>query len=161
MYKTYFLVFPIAWLISFVYISAFWSVAPMPSNVYPGTNIFWPIQAQWLRLFASRGSAALLNPALLLGSFAFGAVLFVIGELAHVSIPLIALSAGTSQPLPYSVSLLIGMVIRRLIERKMGEQFWTSFRNTIVAGISLGVGLTITISVAIELILENMWILPY
>jgi len=161
MYMTYFLVFPIAWLVSFVYVSAFWNVAPMPSNVYPGTNIYWPIQAQWLRLFASRGTEGLLNPFLVVGAFAIGVILFGVAEVAHVSIPLIALSAGATQPLPYSFSPLIGMILKELIERKMGQTFLKEYKNTVVAGLSLGIGLIITISVAIELILKNMWILPY
>ena len=161
MYKTYFLVFPIAWLVGFIYVSAFWNIAPIPSNVYPATNIYWPIQARWLRLFATGGRAGLLNPLLVAGFFAIGLAVFAVSEAIRVSIPLIALSAGAAQPLPYSVSLLIGLLIGRLIERRMGRDFWSNYRNAIVAGISLGVGLLITISVAVALILKNMWILPY
>ncbi|MEM2051029.1 MAG: hypothetical protein QXZ11_07940 [Thermoproteota archaeon] len=146
---------------TFIYVSAFWNIAPMPSNVYPGTNIYWPIQARWLRLFASGGAAGLLNPLLVAGFFVIGLIVFAVSEVTRLSIPVIALSAGAAQPLPYSVSLLIGMIIGKLVEKRIGRDFWSRYRNSIVAGISLGVGLIITISVAIGLILKNMWILPY
>ncbi|HDO41596.1 MAG TPA: hypothetical protein ENH03_01680 [Candidatus Bathyarchaeota archaeon] len=160
MYKAYFLIFPIAWLVSFIYVSVFWRIAPMPSNVYPGTNIYWPVQAQWLRLFASMGSG-LLNPLSLLVSFLCAVGIFVFSEVTQISIPLIALAFGMSQPIPYPTALLIGMAIGKLIEHRVGKEFWMSFRNTIVAGLSLGTGLIITLSVAIKLILKNIWILPY
>ncbi|MCX8171765.1 MAG: hypothetical protein N3E47_07405 [Candidatus Bathyarchaeota archaeon] len=164
MYKAYFIVFPIAWLMSFIYVSVFWSIAPMPSNVYPGTNIYWPVQAQWLRLFISMGtreSGGLLNPLAFLISFIIASGIFVFSELASLSIPLIALASGMSQPIPYPTSLLLGMMIGKIIEYRIGRSFWISFRNTVVAGLSLGTGLLITISVAIKLILKNIWILPY
>jgi len=160
MYKAYFLIFPIAWLISFIYVSVFWRIAPIPSNVYPGTNIYWPVQAQWLRLFASMGGS-LLNPLSLFISFLCAVAIFGFSELARISIPLIALASGMSQPIPYPTALLLGMMIGKVIEHRVGREFWMSFRNTIMAGLSLGTGLIITLSVAIKLILKNIWILPY
>lgn len=160
MYKAYFLIFPIAWLMSFVYVSVFWRIAPMPSNVYPGTNIYWPVQAQWLRLFASMGGE-LINLSSLLFSFICAASIFTISEITRVNIPLIALASGMSQPIPYPTALLLGMIIGKLIEHRIGKEFWMNFRTTIVAGLSLGIGLIITLSVAIKLILRNIWILPY
>jgi len=164
MYKAYFMIFPLAWLVSFIYVSVFWNIAPMPSNMYPATNIYWPVQAQWLRLFASMslsGSGGLLNPLAILFSFAIALVIFIFSEMTSVSIPLIALASGMSQPIPYPTSILLGMIIGKIIERKTGKDFWRNFRNTVVAGLSIGTGLIITISVAVKLILKNIWILPY
>jgi len=80
--------------------------------------------------------------------------------MTSVSIPLIALASGMSQPILYPTSILLGMMIGKMIERKTGKDFWRNFRNTVVAGLSIGTGLIITINVAVKLILKNIWILP-
>jgi hypothetical protein len=156
--KAYFLAFFVALIMGYIYVSAFWSIAPMPSAVFPCP--FWPLQATIQSLFITR-SLELFNPTFLIGAAMIGGILFLVVEIGHLPISLMGLALGPTLPIPYTVSYIIGAIAAKITERRMGKEWFQANRTVIVAGIFTGVGLTVALSTAIALIVKSMWASPY
>ena len=156
--KAYFIAFFIALIMGYIYVSAFWRIAPMPSALFPCP--FWPVQATIQSLFITR-SLELFNPTFLIGAATVGGILFVIIEIGHLPLSLMGLALGPTVPIPYTVSYMIGAIAAKLVERRMGKEWFQANRTVIVAGIFTGVGLTVAFSTAIALIASSMWAMPY
>jgi len=156
--KAYFIAFFIALIMGYIYVSAFWRIAPMPSALFPCP--FWPLTATIQSLFITR-SLELFNPTLLIGAATVGSILFLIIEIGHLPLSLMGLALGPTLPIPFTVSYMIGAIAAKLMERRMGKEWFQTNRTIIVAGIFTGVGLTVALSTAIALIARSMWALPY
>jgi len=156
--KAYFIAFFVALIMGYVYVSAFWSIAPMPSSLFPCP--FWPLQATVVSLFVTR-SVQLFNPAFLIGAATVGGILFAIIEVGHLPLSLMGIALGPTIPIPYTVSYLIGAVVAKLMKRRMGREWFETNRTVIVAGIFTGLGLTVALSTAIALIARSLWAMPY
>ena len=156
--KAYFIAFFVALIMGYVYVSAFWNIAPMPSSLFPCP--FWPLQATVISLFVTR-SFQLFNPAFLIGAATVGAILFAIIEVGHLPLSLMGLALGPTIPIPYTVSYLIGALVAKLMKRRVGKEWFETNRTVIVAGIFTGLGLTVALSTAIALIARSLWAMPY
>ena len=156
--KAYFIAFFVALIMGYIYVSAFWRIAPMPSVLFPCP--FWPLQATIQSLFITR-SLELFNPTLLIGAATVGSILFFIIEVGHLPLSLMGLALGPTLPIPYTLSYMIGAIAAKLVERRMGKEWFQTNRSVIVAGIFTGVGLTVAFSTAIALIASSMWAMPY
>lgn len=156
--KAYFIAFFISLVMGYIYVSAFWSIAPMPSALFPCP--FWPLQATITSLFITR-SFQLFNPTFLISAAAIGSILFFTIEIGHLPLSLMGLALGPTLPIPYTVSYMIGAVAAKLIERRMGKEWFAANRTVMVAGIFTGEGLIVALSTAIALIARSMWAMPY
>jgi hypothetical protein len=160
-FKAYFIGLPIQMVAGFIYLASFWKVAPIPSNFYPATAIEWPVRAGWLGLWATK-QIAILNPQLLTGSLALGVVASLAIEHFKIPFSFIGFVLGMSQPVPYSVSTLMGALLgRRLFTKAFGEEWFERNKSIIVAGLALGEGLLAGFSAIVALAAKSLWVMPY
>lgn len=155
--KAYIFALIISYVMGFIYVSAFWSISPMPSALFPCPT--WPASAAQQTFFFTR--AQLFQPSLLIGAGAVGTILFLIVEITHLPLSLIGIVAGATSAIPITTSFLIGAIAAKLLEREFGKEWFGAYRSVIVAGTYTGVGFTIGLSTAIALIARSMWAMPY
>jgi len=160
LFKALILVFPLSITASFIYVSLFWWMSPIPSAAYPATVISWPITAINTGLWATR-QLNIFRPELILSSAAFMTSLGIIFHLIKVPFSLTGTVIGLYTLPPYSLAWLVGYAIGRLIfKRKLGDK-WENIKPILVGGITLGEGVAIGLSVTLVIIAKSLWILPY
>lgn len=152
--------FPCAWIMSFIFVSFFWQMAPIPSAAYPSTMIFWPVGSMITMLWATR-SLVIFNVQRIFMALAGGFALAAVTDLLHLPFSAIGFALGASSPLPGVTSLVIGATIGKIIERKLGSQWWKEHRGSMVAGLFLGEGIVIAIAGSIAIILKATFAQPF
>jgi len=160
MVKAYLLLLPFTVVIGFVYVELLWRMAPIPSAMYPGAEIYWPIQATYQCLWIRGQQAGLFNLSWILYSFAVGTGAYFALALTKIPSCYIGFAAGTGQLPPLATAILIGGVLSKIATYKLGGD-WRSVSRLIAAGLAMGESIAITISVAISLILNSIWVLPF
>ncbi len=154
------LLLPLALLFGFVYVVHFWSIAPIPSETYPGIEVTWKAMAVLQSIFLTR-SPEVFRPLWLAAGFIISAVLFLITDFFNMSALVVAGTAGLSTPMPVAMTMLMGGILGRILQAKFGEKHWNEHKGIIAAGLILGEGVVVIISVCIVLLYKSMWILPY
>jgi len=148
-----------AFLISLVFLQAFWNIAPIPSGAFPGVAIFWPIQAIFQLLWIKGLQFNLFIPSWVIGGFLAGAGLFALSEFTPLS--MIGLVVGASSATPYAVTWLIGFILVSIFKKFLGERWWNENRRNAAAGLVIGETIAVVIAVSISLTLQAMWIRPF
>ncbi|OYT41009.1 MAG: peptide transporter [Desulfurococcales archaeon ex4484_58] len=175
--KAYFIAFPLTYLMGFIYADIFWRIAPIPSSTYPATAVFWRIAALWTLLWPAWTSGRLgvtgneLANALLdhfknwstriLIPFFIGGLIVAGVKVFNIPFELIGFTIGMSQPISFTITMFIGGVIARILERKKGPEWFKEYIAVISAGLGLGEGLMISLAVAISLITKSLWLYIY
>jgi len=155
------ILWPISIILGYLYLQAFWSVAPIPSGRWPATAIYWP---QWAAQFGvtMRGLYYnLLHIDWLIYSFLGFLALYMLLELTRCPIPYIAIASGIGFNLPQMISALIGSIFAHMIRRRVGDEWWYENRYTLGAGVATGTALAVTMAVALSLITSSVWALPF
>lgn len=170
--------YPVGMLASLMFMSIFWSIAPIPSAQYPYTVAILPVWANqfciWISASLSFSGAAELSPAteviieqlfnfqwMLITAGIFVGV-FVLGRLwKRGQLSLIGLAVGTVMPIPFAMSLLIGGLIAKWIKRRTGEEWFGRNRNIIVGGLAVGEGVVIGLLAAVAALRSSLIALPY
>jgi len=152
-------------IFSFVYVQFFWALAPIPSVVYPYTQVTWPVNVMSIGMWAS-GQITSFKPMVMLSSFMIMSFVGVLGELLNrfVGIPfsLVSIVVGCSAPPTASISLLIGGLIGNYAFQKyFGKDWWMRNRAVIAAGAMCGEGIAVGIATATTLIIKSVWLLPW
>ncbi len=158
--KAWLLALPIAVLVSFLYMANFWSMAPIPSAIYPGVNAFWPVQATWQSLWITRRLAT-ADPSPLLYAFLAGCGLYLVTDILHLPISLIGLATGAASPLPVPASILIGSVGGLITGRILGRDWYEKNRSVMSSGLIAGSGIIVVVASSIATIIKSTWALPY
>lgn len=170
--------YPVGMLASLVFMSIFWSIAPIPSSQYPYTAATLPVWANqvciWVSASLSISGAAQANPATQsiidqLFNFQWMAVtaavfvgIFILGKVwKKAELSLIGLAVGMVTPIPFAMSLLVGGIIAQWIRRKTGNDWFAANRNIIVAGLAVGEGVVIGLLAAIAALTSALIALPY
>lgn len=169
----YLLAYPVGMLANLMFVSIFWSIAPIPSAVYPYTEIVLPVWANNLCIWisaampnaseATRGLVSqLFNVPWMAVTFGIFTVVFIVGKLSkRLQLSVIGLAVGMVMPLPFAMSLLIGGLIAQYIRGKTGEAWFAVNRNIIVAGLAVGEGVVIGLFAAIAALKNSLISLPY
>ena len=151
-------------VMSFVYVQFYWSIAPIPSSVYPQTLISWPVQAASSCLWIS-GQIFKFRSETLIYPFALMLSVGIIGEaLSKMGIPfsLIGLLTGTYILPTSAVPTFIGAFISKYLAPKVvGKEWWNENKALIVAGVAAGEGILIGLATAIVMVSKATWILPF
>lgn len=170
--------YPVGMLASLLFMSIFWSIAPIPSAQYPYTAATLPVWANqvciWISASLSYTGIAPANPStqaiiaqlfnlkwMLVTAVAF-VVLYLIGRLwKKAELSLIGLAVGMVMPIPFAISLLVGGVLAAWIRRRTGPEWFGDNRNIIVAGLAVGEGVVIGLLAAMAALGSAMVSLPY
>lgn len=152
--------------LSFFFVSFFWSMAPMPSAVYPWTAIAWPRDVISNSMWFTRQLFAEFKPYIIINSFILMLVVGGIGELtnrfAGIPFSLIGVLVGIGATPMYTVPLFVGAVLGRyVLRRRFGKEWWDENRAVIVAGVVAGEGIIVGIAVALIMISKATWVLPF
>lgn len=157
--KAYATAYIIGFVMNFIFVSIFWSMASIPSQIYPATQIFWPVQVSQAMLWMSR-SLDIFKPEWIVGSFSVMALIYAVIEVLHLPISLMGLAAGSATAIPVTVSLFIGAIIAKLLSRIEEGNWWRANRALIVAGIGAGEGLIVILSVCGSIVIRSLWNSP-
>jgi len=152
----------LAVVFSFVFVSLFWSIAPIPSQLYPAVDIYWPVNVIMSGLWITGSVVGVQNALpMVLGTSAVGAIVAIGSEFLKIPFSLIGFAIGASTPLPTAVTALVGGVFGLALQKVYGGPWYKENKTTVAAGLILGSSLAIVIGVAIAMILKGGWILPY
>ncbi|MCD6364307.1 MAG: OPT/YSL family transporter, partial [Planctomycetes bacterium] len=170
--------YPVGMLASLMFMSIFWSIAPIPSAQYPFTTAILPVWANqfciWIAASLSFSGVYKVNPAtqaiihqlfnvewMLIAAGVFCAI-FVLGKLwKRGRLSLIGLGVGMVMPIPFAMSLLIGGLIAKWVKRRTGEEWFGHNRNIIVGGLAVGEGVVIGLLAAVAALRSSLIAMPY
>jgi len=158
---------PMAFALSFVYMSLFWVISPIPSPLYPAVDIYFPItvlmgyQTASGTLWVSRAVAAENSMMWLLGSLGIGTAIQLLITFVHLPFSLMGAVVGTLLPIPITLMTLVGGLLNWFLKRKFGKAVWEDYQPVVCAGLFLGESLIITLGVLAAMIMKGMWLLPY
>ncbi len=162
--KAYILVTFLGLLMSFVYVSIFWYVAPIPSYAYPYTITGWPVEAlDFWRFQKWLWTGYMFRIDWITSGIISGGVLYLICDfiLKKPFIP-IALISGILQLPTYVIAQFVGSFIgSKLIARKLGRDKWSKTAPYLVMGFLLGDNILGTLVMVLKLVGKAAWLLPY
>ncbi len=170
--------YPVGMLFSLVFMSIFWSIAPIPSSQYPYTTATLPVWANqfciWISASLSYSGVAQLSPATqsIIGQLfnvqwmaitvAVFVALFILGKISRrLDLSLIGVAVGMVTPIPFTMSLLAGGLIAKWVKHKSGPDWFARNRNIIVAGLAVGEGVVVGLLAAVAAMVSSLISLPY
>jgi len=170
--------YPVGMLASLLFVSIFWSIAPIPSAHYPYTTTVLPVWANqfciWISASLRFSGAAQPDPATraiiaqlfnfrwMLGSAAVVAAVFFAGKAwKKFGVSPIGLAVGMVTPIPFAASLLIGGLAAKWLQGKTGPGWFAANRNVIVAGLAVGEGVVVGLVAAVAALRSSLIALPY
>jgi hypothetical protein len=151
----------IAFVLSFIYLQLFWTMAPIPSAIYPATSAFWPISVVTRSLWMTGSLFSVVSIQLILGSFVLGAIIESVSTFLHLPFSTMAMAVGGLTALPVAVTFLIGGIVAKILSRIFGEEWWRAYRASAAAGIFLGQSAIVVIAVGVNMVTKSIWPLPY
>lgn len=157
--KAYIIAIPLTYVLSFIFTQAFWGIAQVPSAAYPYAAANWPVQSLYDLLWI-KNPFSIIKPIWVIIPFIVGSIVALSCSAFKIPFILIAFSLGITQPIPFTVSILIGGIIGKLLMQKFGKERWDEYKSVIVAGLLLGEGVIVAISAALMLISKAMWVSP-
>ncbi|MEM2569919.1 MAG: hypothetical protein QXT67_08310 [Candidatus Bathyarchaeia archaeon] len=155
------IVFPIALFFGFIVMQALWSLAPIPSSIYPGALYTWPVQATIQSIFISPEATDFFSYQRLFLGFITGAILYAIGSKLGFAPLVVGLAGGVYTPVPSAFATFMGAVIGLALQRLISESWWKEHAGIIYAGILLGEGLAVSIGAGLAIIMKSMWAEPF
>lgn len=157
--KAFVVALPIAWIVNFFFVQAFWSLAPIPSNIYPAVDIYWQINVLNRCLWIS-GSVS-TQTTLIAGSFIIGVILTASSVMLNLPISMMGIAIGSLNPLPVCLTFLIGGIMGWFVAKRKGKEWWGQNQAVIVGGIMVGEATIIAVSVALGMIVKSAWVSPF
>jgi len=158
--KAYFIVWFIGLFMGVLYVSAFWSISPIPSALYPAPAVVWPVNAIFQALWITRPVQFWKPDWILYSFFTVSGLCAVIGFL-HLPISSAGILGGLTTPIPSVVTIFLGTIVGKIIAYRLGKEEFNRHKFTLSAGIMLGEGIAITVGSAVALILTAIWAKPY
>jgi hypothetical protein len=178
--RSYFIIILLGLAGSFLFVSLFWNLNPIPGYAYPYTISAWPVEAMnfwrwqsWLwtgllfgpvswRYHLNLGLFSFDIPYLMGAGFGISTTLYLVMDFVfHLpSIP-IAMLAGMLQPPYYMQAQFIGAVASYAIAKFVGHEFWNQNKGFIFFGLVIGDGTVSTILMVLTLISRATWLMPY
>jgi len=148
-----------------IMINYFWSVAPIPSAVYPSTIFAYPVSAQTDSLIVTRGLT--FTPQIVLFSALIVIVVMIVGEALHKFTGVLWSSFGFLFGLYAGVagatSLFVGSAIGYYLMPRFvgGRENWNRMRAPVVAGEAFGEGLALFFAVVLAMLAKSAWLWPW
>jgi len=159
--KTFLIMLPIIFLAGFFYVQNFWKMAPIPSIMFRNTSIFWPIRAVNDSLWITGKMFHAFDPMWILGAFLLTLGVSAIIHILKLPANIIAIAAGVGTAIPIAVTILLGGIIGKIIQMRMGADWWRENRMTLSAGIAIGSATMLTLLSVITMMSKSLWVMPY
>ena len=153
----------LAWILNFFSLNIFWSIAPMPSSVYPYTVYFMPQRAQMETFFVTRQLDVRASYIIFATVITF--IIALLGDLLNkIGIPFSALGffLGLYTLPTTAIPRFIGSLLSNVImPRIYGRSTWRKIRGIAVAGEMVGEGTVITFLLSLTLLFRATWVWPW
>lgn len=143
---TNFIAWPFAALTGFLFTQLFWSIAPIPSILFPAPGIQWPVSIMQESLWITR-PARFFHPDVMISSFLIYGGLMALFEKTGMPISMVGVFTGMSSPIPVPITIFIGYLVAKILTRIMGKEWFRSNRSVLAAGLMLGEGIAITFGI--------------
>jgi len=150
-YKAYLIFFAIAILLSLLYVSIFWAMTPIPSAFYPYASYSWPISALYFSLWVSRSIEIFKVDVIALSSTLAFAMVVISSRFPTQYFSPIGFLYGFQNIPAYTLPPLIGALIGKWLEKRMGKDRWVVRRGVIIAGTFCGIALAVAAAVAVTI----------
>jgi len=152
-------------LMGLISINYFWSVAPIPSAVYPVTIFAYPGTAQTDALIVTRELT--FTPQIILFSTLIVMAVMAVGETlrkyAKVMWSSFGFLFGLYAGVPGAISLFLGSAIGYYLMPRFvgGRDKWNSMRAPVVAGEAFGEGLALFFATVLGMLMKSAWLWPW
>ncbi|MCG3178469.1 MAG: hypothetical protein BIFFINMI_00796 [Phycisphaerae bacterium] len=168
--KAELLILPVMLLGTVVFSQFIWSIAPVPSEMFPYANEFWELRAYQQGLLYSAtlpGEAAspfkeAFTPAYLGAGLVVALGLYAI--LSRFGLPIFlvyGIVRGLDKSAPHAIiPMFIGAVLGRFVFRRRFGENWARYRIVFAAGFTAGVGLITMLSLGIVFMSKSVIKLP-
>jgi hypothetical protein len=151
-YKAYLLFLGLAIILSFVYVSVFWIMAPIPSSFYPYASYSWPVNALNFSLWVSRSIDIFKLDVIAVTTVITFLVVILSSRLPAGFFSPIGLLVGFQTLPPFAFNYLVGALLGKWFERRMGKEKWEMRRSVMLAGTFCGIALAVALAVGIAII---------
>jgi len=158
--KAILLTLPVSIIAGFLYIADFWRIAPIPSGVYPWTQIQWPINATFQSIFITH-PPEIFRIAWMIGGFIITGIAYVALDFVNLGPAVIGVASGLASMIPFAITTFVGAVAGQILKLVLGKEWWDRSKYLLAGGISVGEGIVVILATSIVLILKSMWILPF
>jgi hypothetical protein len=156
-----FIIFPLALIFGFITMQSLWSLAPIPSHVYPGVLYSWPVMATIQSIFISPIAGEFFRVERMIYGLVAGVALYILGDRLGFTALVVGIAGGIGSAIPGALATFIGAVVGRVVMRLVGREWWMTYRGIIFAGVLLGEGLIVTVGTGLAIIMKSMWAAPY
>ncbi len=177
-FTTYILVVILGLLSSFIFVTLFWNISPIPSSAYPATITLWPVDAlTWSRTQIWIWSGYLFRVNWMFLGFMLGSIIYGFSHfILHAPYLLISMITGIfigiayspigiyspySSPIGLSFAQLIGSIMSSKMFTRIFKDKWSVYCPLVVMGIFIGDGFMELLRAIIVLIVRSSWLLPY
>lgn len=168
LWKAKAILWPIVLIATIVFSSFIWSLADVPSAVYPYTQEIWEFQAKnaCLLYSATLGEYSVFQEALSVEkiSIGFGIGMFIYGVLAFLNAPTMlfyGMVRGVGG-IPHGIILeFAGALVGRYYFKKKFGKRWLKMIPIISAGYMVGAGLISMVGIGIVFLFKSSTTLPY
>lgn len=167
--KAELVMFPIIFIMSFLFWWFFWKMNQIPSDQFPFASRTWPVAARqaYLIYTANQSESPLLlqalKPQYILSACGAGIGLYMI--FAFFGLPIMffyGMLGGMGAPLHAGLMTFAGALLGRYyFRKKFGAEQWSRFVPVLAAGFACGTGLAGMIAVALALISQCTKMLPF
>jgi hypothetical protein len=171
MFKAEMFVLPIVFVSTIIFSQFIWNIAPVPSQSFPFTEVFWEAHAYKMGLMMSAtmpggetsAFTEAFKPWVLLSGFGIAMVLF--GGLSYFGLPILlvyGLIRGLDQAQPHVIlpQFFGAMLGRYYFSKKFGDM-WKQYVIVFFAGYSCGIGLMMMLSLGLVFISKSVFQSPY
>lgn len=159
--KTFLILLPIIFITGFAYVQIFWYMSPIPSIMFRQTAIYWPIRAVNDSLWYSGRMFQAFDPLWVAGAALLTLGAGVLIQVLKLPASIIAIAAGVGTAIPIAISMLIGAIIGRIIEWRLGSKIWNENKMVLAAGISIGSAVMLTFLSVANMMARSLWVMPY
>jgi len=155
--KIFFVVGPISIAFSIIFTQVLWNMAPIPSAAYPWSSVEWPRRVMYRAVWITRPPGVFRLDWIVYGALVgLGSHLLLSAVGLPANTILVSALAGMSTLPPIAMNMLIGYVLRLILERIVGKERYNKYKFIVVAGVSAGTGLAVTMGISGFLILRSI-----
>lgn len=171
MFKAEMFVLPIVFIATIVFSQFIWNIAPVPSQAFPYTEVFWEAHAyrQGIMMSAtlpggeSSAFQQAFKPWLIVAGF--GVAITMFSSLSYFGLPILlvyGLIRGLDQASPHVIiPQFIGACLGRYYFAKKFGDMWKQYIIVFFAGYSCGIGLMMMLSLGLVFISKSVFQSPY
>jgi hypothetical protein len=168
-WKSTLALFPVILVCTILFSSFIWSLAELPSAVYPYAQKMWELWAanSCVLYSSTTGDYSIFEDAFKWKTVLFGAGFgtMIFGVLTHLGAPIFlvyGLVRGLGQSLPHIIiPQFVGALIGRYYFRKRLGLKWRQYVPVVAAGFACGMGLVATVGIGITFLSKAIVALPF